>query len=277
MLGRIIPTFFNQISSNKMQTTLFSLQHKVVFVTGGYGHLGKAMTCALKDAGATVIVAARSKEKFDLQFGKSPERIFFMELDILDLQAYERVYDQVVTKFGRLDALVNNAFSMVSDGSPETLSPEAMLQSMNGLLATVYAAIQAAIPIFRKQGCGKIVSVASMYGMIAPDFDIYKTAPKSVSMPQYGAGKAAVIQLTKYYASYLGRENIQVNSISPGPFPSPVVAEQEEFVQELKQKTCLGRIGKPEEIGGPLVFLCSDAASFVTGHNLVVDGGWTIK
>lgn len=260
-----------------MHQTLFSLQHKVIIVTGGYGHLGKSMTYALRDAGATVVVAARSKEKFDLQFGQAPERIFFVELDILDLQAYESVFSQVVQQFGRMDALVNNAFSMVSDGSPETLTPEAMLQSMNGLLATVYAAIQAAIPHFRTQGGGKIVSIASMYGMIAPDFSIYKSAPKSVSMPQYGAGKAAVIQLTKYYASYLGQDNIQVNSISPGPFPSPAVAEQKEFVEELEGKTCLGRIGNPEEIGGPIVFLCSDAASFVTGHNLVVDGGWTIK
>lgn len=260
-----------------MKENLFSLHNRVVIVTGGYGHLGKAMSEALAGSGAKVIVAARSEQKFKEHFKHLEDQIEFEELDICNHSEYSALFEKVYKRFGRIDALVNNAFSMQNDGNQETQSAQVFQQSLDGLLSTVYAAMQSVVPYFKKQGQGRIVNIASMYGVVAPDFGIYETVPGFVSLPNYGAAKAAIIQVTKYYASMLGSENILVNSISPGPFPSPNVASHEEFVEELNNKTVLGRIGQPEEIGGPVVFLCSNAASFITGQNLLVDGGWTIR
>ena len=126
-------------------------------------------------------------------------------------------------------------------------------------------------------GKGKIINVSSMYGVVAPQFEIYDDFPAYLNPPHYGAAKAGVIQLTKYYASYLGKYNVQVNTVTPGPFPSDKVQESQEFVESLEHKTCLNRIGKPEDLAGSFVFLASDASNFITGQNIIVDGGWTSK
>ncbi|HKB44766.1 MAG TPA: SDR family oxidoreductase, partial [Chitinophagaceae bacterium] len=99
----------------------------------------------------------------------------------------------------------------------------------------------------------------------------------SLNPPHYGAAKAGILQLTKYYASYLGSSGITVNCVTPGPFPSLEVQKNHKFIEKLSARTLLGRIGKPEDLAGAFVFLSSDAANFITGQNLVVDGGWTVK
>ena len=116
-----------------------------------------------------------------------------------------------------------------------------------------------------------------MYGMVAPQFEVYEDFPQFLNPPHYGAAKAGIIQLTKYYASYLGAFNIKVNAVTPGPFPSNPVQTEKNFIQELEKKTCLNRVGRPEDLGGAFVFLAADASNFMTGQNLVIDGGWTIK
>ena len=117
----------------------------------------------------------------------------------------------------------------------------------------------------------------AMYGIVAPDFSVYDESPRFLNPPHYGAAKAGVLQLTRYYASYLGKLNIQVNAVSPGPFPSNIVQENTTFIGQLAERTCLKRIGKPEELAGVFTFLSSDAANFITGQNFIVDGGWTTK
>ncbi|EAY31998.1 bacilysin biosynthesis oxidoreductase BacC [Microscilla marina ATCC 23134] len=128
--------------------------------------------------------------------------------------------------------------------------------------------------LFKKQGQGKIINVSSMYGMVAPDFSVYQNND-FLNPPHYGAAKAGVLQITRYFAAYLGKDNILVNAITPGAFPSPAVQENQEFINSLSSKSPLGRIGKPEELQGAFVFLASNASSFMTGQNIVVDGGWT--
>ena len=116
-----------------------------------------------------------------------------------------------------------------------------------------------------------------MYGIVAPQFDVYNDYPQFINPPHYGAAKAGVVQLTKYYASYLGNKNIQVNAVTPGPFPSETVQQSEGFIKKLEEKTALNRIGKPEDLAGAFVFLSSDASDFITGQNIIIDGGWTTK
>jgi gluconate 5-dehydrogenase len=124
---------------------------------------------------------------------------------------------------------------------------------------------------------GKIINISSMYGLVSPDFNIYDKFPNFFNSSQYGASKAAIIQLTKYYANFLASKNIRVNCISPGPFPAIEVQKHESFIHLLKHKVPLGRIGTAEELRGVIILLASNASSYITGQNFIIDGGWTIR
>ena len=113
-----------------------------------------------------------------------------------------------------------------------------------------------------------------MYGLVSPNPDSYENSSHS-SPPHYGPGKAAIIQFTRYTACYLAKKGIRVNSVSPRPFPNPTVQKDLDFINKLKKKTPLGRIGQPHELKGVIIFLASNASSYVTGENISVDGGWT--
>ena len=115
-----------------------------------------------------------------------------------------------------------------------------------------------------------------MYGMVVPDLNIYKEREEFLNPPNYGVSKAGVIHLSKYYAMYLGKYNINVNSISPGPFPSEDVQKDKEFIKRLENKTKLKRIGNPEDLQGLILLLSSSMSSYITGQNIAIDGGWTI-
>jgi gluconate 5-dehydrogenase len=115
-----------------------------------------------------------------------------------------------------------------------------------------------------------------MYGVVSPDFRIYDDYKEFFNPPDYGAAKAGVIQLTKYYAAYYAPYNINVNCISPGPFPSPEVQKEIEFIKQLENKNPQKRIGRPDDLKGVVIFLASEASSYITGQNINVDGGWTI-
>ncbi len=256
---------------------LFSLENQVVVISGGYGYLGKSMVEGLLDAGATVVVAGRSEEKFSAAFPQSNSNLHFNKTDITQTEDLKELFRAVWEKFNRIDVLINNAISITVDGEPEKLSDQAISETMHGTFQSVYAAIREVIPYFRKRKSGRIINVGSMYGIVSPDFSVYDNNPEMMNPPHYGAAKAGVIQLTKYFAEYLGREGILVNAISPGPFPSAEVQKEEAFISKLSEKTSLKRIGKPVELQGAVIFLSSPSASFITGHNLVIDGGWTIK
>lgn len=116
-----------------------------------------------------------------------------------------------------------------------------------------------------------------MYGLVSPDFEIYNKYPDYFNSMQYGAAKAAIIQLTRYYANYFAEKGICVNCISPGPFPSLEVQKNIGFIDELIKRVPLKRIGNPKEITGALLLLSTAASDFITGQNIVIDGGWTIR
>ena len=256
-----------------MADSIFSLTDKVVAITGGYGYLGKAISEGLVEFGAKVYVLGRSEEKFEAAFDK-PGNLRFQPCDVANSDSIREAFGEIINLEGQLDVLINNAF--YSKGQhPEKITDEEWAYGIDGSLNSVYRCIREIIPHFKAQNSGKIINVSSMYGLVSPDFKIYEEAPQSLNPPHYGAAKAAVVQLTKYYACYLGPHNIQVNAVTPGPFPSNSVQQNEAFVNQLKAKNPLGRIGKPEDLKGAFVLLSSGASDFITGHNLVVDGGWT--
>lgn len=254
----------------------FDLTGKTVLITGGYGYLGKAIVESLLYHNANVYVLARSKVEFERAFGDNYKQLHFTFCDITSTESINDAFFKIFNETKSIDALINNAFYSKGQ-NPFAMEDSDWQWGIDGVLNSVYRCIRAVLPYFQKCEKGKIINVSSMYGMVAPQFDVYESNPEFLNPPHYGAAKAGVIQLTKYYASLLGPMNITVNAVTPGPFPSVQVQKNEGFVMELSKKTCLGRIGKPEDLAGAFVYLVSDAANFMTGHNLVIDGGWTIK
>ncbi|MDA8566770.1 SDR family oxidoreductase [Schleiferiaceae bacterium] len=251
---------------------------KVIVVTGGYGHLGKAISASLLKNGAIVYVAARNQEKFKNVFREelktSEQQLRFLNCDINSSESIANAFEELIKIEGKLDGLINNAFGARGQ-SPYEMPRADFNYTLDGSLASVFDVIKFAIPHLSEGA--SIVNVSSMYGMVAPDFKAYKDSPEYLNPPHYGAAKAGVIQLSKYYASLLGEKGVRVNAVSPGPFPSEPIQKNETFMKELRNRTLLGRYGLPEELAGIFTFLMSDSAKFITGQNFAIDGGWTVR
>jgi len=256
---------------------LFSLEGKVAVVTGGTGHLGRSMAEGLAEMGAHVFITSREKAKAltikNSFSGEIVDRIDAEELNILSLDSIKKCFDRIKNNSNKIDILVNNAGSIPS-GNYENMSEKVWEDGMDGLINGVFRCTKEIIPIMEKNGEGSIINIASMYGVVSPDPSIYEESGFN-SLPNYGASKAAIIQYTKYLSCHLGGKQIRVNSISPGPFPKEEIQKNIKFINQLKKKVPMGRIGSPEELKGVVVFLASDASSYITGQNILVDGGWT--
>lgn len=254
---------------------LFSLKGKTAIVTGGCGHLGQAIVAALADAGATLWVAGTSHEKFLKVFG--PETTHrFVKIDIMDSKSIREAFSQVAAEAGRIDVLINNAAQYAGIGKKsEDLSDDDWQRCIEGIAGSTYKCIREVLPFM--QAGGSIVNIASMYGIVSPYLAVYEPPCEASLIPvNYSAGKASVIQMTRYFGTYLIDRKIRVNSISPGPFPSPKVQENKVFADRLREKNPSHRLGDPEDLKGAVLFLASDASNYVVGQNIQVDGGWTI-
>ena len=255
---------------------LFSLEGKVAVVTGGAGLLGSAMSEALAESGAHVVIAARNFENCRERAGeisKNNPEAMAIKTDVTDESLVQNMVDETVKKFGRLDILVNCA-GEYQRGKLEDMQLEVWNHCMNSYLTSVFTCTQKAMPVMKKQGGGNIINISSMYGMIGPDFRVYGDSGRD-SPPHYNAAKGGVIQFTRFCASYLAPHNIRVNSISPGSFPIVDFDKNREYIGRLGGKSMLDRVGQPWEMKGIVVFLASDASSYITGQNISVDGGVT--
>ena len=261
---------------------LFQLGARVALVTGATGHLGEYITRALAAAGAHVIIVARSRSVVsDLAEDLKREGLQATAIacDVTKEAKLKRLVRSIEARFGSLDIIVNNAYG----GSPGTISDATARDFSDAYRIAVEAAfriVQLAHPLLIqgvsvKQGGASVINIASMYASVSPDPKVYGESGEN-NPPYYGAAKAGLVQLTRYLACHFAPERIRVNSISPGPFPADVSSESgRKFVNKLKSKVPLGRIGHPAELAGAVIFLASDASSYVTGVNIPVDGGWT--
>jgi NAD(P)-dependent dehydrogenase (short-subunit alcohol dehydrogenase family) len=260
----------------------FRLDGRIAFVSGATGHLGKPMARALAGAGAHVVLNARRRdalEAFAAELMKGGNQVSVACFDIADENEVRTHIAEIAAKHGRLDILVNNA----SSGRPGVLdsaTAEDFDQSYRINVVAAFRLLQVSLPLLkeagkRTSGGASVVNIASMYGSVSPDPSIYGSSGAN-NPPYYGAAKAGLIQLTRYAACHLASDRIRVNCISPGPFPAAHYLERDpEFGNRLSAKVPMRRIGNPQEVQGPLLFLASDASSYVTGINLAVDGGWT--
>jgi gluconate 5-dehydrogenase len=272
---------------------LFSLENKSAVVTGATGYFGRSFCEALLGAGATVCLLGRSEKKLQTlgralsdRFGSEHVRTYIA--DSHDDDAFRAALADADESVGGVDILVNNAFEFSREtgfnhpsGELESIDRD---QWMRALTSGVYwhaSAIQVLIGGMKTRGEGSIINVSSMYGKVAPDPALYR-GRKALNPAPYAAAKAAILGLTRYVASFYGEYGVRCNALLPGAFPnaSPEAfnsTQDEELLQDLVNRTVLGRVGRVEDLSGALIFLASDASSYVTGQEIVVDGGWTVR
>lgn len=256
---------------------LFDMTGKVAVVIGGTGYLGSGNVKCLRDFGATVAVISR-RDNEDRGDRKYPfECDMFVKGNVADTESIKECFKQIYDKYGHIDVLVctaNAGGAGYGKGSQiEFMSDEDFQTGVMGCASAPFRCIREVLPYMKKTG-GSIILYSSMYGLVSPDLRIYGDNPQK-QPPNYGAGKAAVVQLTRYAAGALAEYGIRVNCVTPGPFPTPANQTDLEFNAKLANKTMLGRFGRNHEMAGAVLLLASDAGSFMTGTNIVVDGGWT--
>ncbi len=254
---------------------LFSLDGKVALITGASGHLGLALAHALAEAGSRVIVASRklaaAKNISAALAGKEAGRHLAVSLNQMDENSVQKGFARSENLAGRIDILVNCGHEpLTADWRTVTGSQfTRQLANCTGYFLLARLLRDHAV---KNRRPASITMLGSMYGQVASYPDVYAGIGPA-SPAGYHALKGGILQLTRHLAVYWAADNVRVNCLSPGPFPSPLAPPG--LVRRIKAKSPMKRIGAPHELKGAIVFLSSDASSYVTGQNLVVDGGWT--
>jgi len=255
----------------------FSLVGKVIIQFGGTGLLGRALVTSLGGAGATLVVASRNRASLQaLAAGEqaSGQKVQVEEVDIGSEASLHALRDRILKQHGRVDGIVFNAVNRAMKGFAGPLAgwESSMATNATGFFATVRALGDA----MAAQGRGSIVNIASHMGSVGMNPWLYEgTLP--LPSPDYFFHKGGMINLTRYLAAHYGGSGVRVNVVSPGGIYNPEKPQALEFISRYGKMTALGRMANTPEVGGAVVFLLSDAASYVTGINLPVDGGYTAK
>lgn len=263
----------------------FKLDRRVAVVTGGAGLLGKEFCRTLAEAGAKVVVADLNEaaaQGVAQRLQQAGWQALPLGVDVTSPEAVRNMVTQTLDTFNRVDILVNSAaldpkfdpqhgrHSNTFEQYPLELWNQALAVNLTG----VFLCCQAVIPAMLEQGKGVIINLASIYGITAPDQRLYQREgqPPQYKPAYYPVTKAGVLGLTAYLAAYYGEKNIRVNALTPGGVYNK---HDEAFVRAYSARTMLGRMAEKDELNGALLFLASDASAYMTGANLIVDGGWS--
>ncbi|HUG66686.1 MAG TPA: SDR family oxidoreductase [Pirellulaceae bacterium] len=255
---------------------LFDLSGRVALITGASGYLGSAMSSALAEAGATVACASRDQARADAAAKELPQEQgqehFGVVLDQLDEVSINSGLQSVIERAGTVDVLVNNGQHGPANDLTDVTTEQFKAQLAN---AAGYFHLSRLVRdhVAERDGTASIIMIGSMYGIVGSYPDAYDGVC-SASPVAYHALKGGVIHMTRHLAVYWARDQVRVNCLSPGAFPNPAKVPAG-LVDRLTPKCPLGRMGLPHELKGAVVFLASDASSYMTGQNVVIDGGWT--
>lgn len=254
-----------------MYKELFSCKGKTAMVTGGAGLIGRGIVKALHEFGAEVYIADIDKNKADELI--KDVAVKFVYLDITSDDSIQKALAEVIKKSGKIDILVNCAYPRTNDWGMkfENIPFSSWKTNLDNHLGGYFLCCQKAAEQMKAKGGGAIINLSSIYGVVAPDFSIYEGT--EMTMPAaYSAIKGGIISLTRYIATYYGGYNVRANTISPGGIFDN---QPKSFVEKYTKKTPLKRMGVPDDIIGAVIFLASDASSYITGQNILIDGGWT--
>lgn len=262
----------------------FSLKNKVAVVTGALGLLGKQHCYALAEAGANIIVCDLDDNRCK-DFAKTlAVNSLGIGVDITIKDSVKELKTKILNQFHKVDILVNNAAINDMFENPAVAGELSMFEnypldmfrkSMDVNIIGTFICSQVLGSEMAKAGKGSIINIASTYGVVAPDQSIYKNEKGNQAFYKsaaYPVTKGAVIAFTKFLAAYWGNKGVRVNALSPGGVENN---QDQYFINNYSAKTILGRMAKPDDYKGALVFLASDASSYMTGANLIIDGGWT--
>ena len=242
-----------------------SLKDKIIIVTGGNGLLGKEIISKITIAGGFCVNVDINHE--------TSEDLSLIKCDITDIKSVNNCINLVIEKYNKIDGLVNNAYPRTSDWGNkfEDIEYTSWQKNIDYQLNSYFYFTQQVSKFMKVENEGSIINMSSVYGVVGPDFSVYEGT--SMTMPAaYSAIKGGIINFTRYLSSYLGPFNIRVNTISPGGIfdnQNPV------FVNNYNKKVPMKRMGLPEDISPSVVFLLSNGSSYITGQNIIVDGGWT--
>ena len=249
---------------------LMNLEDKIALVTGGAGNVGIGIVEGLAEAGATVITASRKKEANDLLSKKMQNdglKVHSLHLDQADHQSVLSLKDKISEQFGKLDVFVNNAFALPMLKYSDPLSDWEKSMKINATGS--FDVTREMADLISQNGGGSIINISSMKALFSPDFELYEGTEMD-SPPDYNFHKGGLIALTKYLARKLAPQKIRINSISPGGFFNN---QPKAFLDRYNCKVPLGRMANKDDIKGLVVLLASEASAYITGENILMDGG----
>ncbi|MCM8762293.1 MAG: SDR family oxidoreductase [Candidatus Omnitrophica bacterium] len=253
----------------------FSLKGKIAIVTGGAGLYGRCIVEGLAEAGAYVYIASRNVRNCNKLAEELKDKGYSVsgaELDQTDTESIIRLKDRVIAEQGKIDILVNNAVLRPMKGPDGPIEDFELSMKVNATGVVNITRIIA--EEMKKKKSGVIINISSIYGVLGIDPYLYEGTDMGLWAPDYAFHRAGIINITRYYASLLGPYNIRVNCISPGGL---FTNQHPKFVERYNRKTFLGRMANTEDIKGVVVFLASDASSYITGENIMMDGGLSAK
>lgn len=259
---------------------LFRLDKRVVVLIGGSGLIGRELARSLPEYGARVVVGARDVEKFNkfiesVEFSRGCERPVCYQVDISDEFSISGFLKKIVEEFGEIDVLINNAWPRTEDWGAgfEDVAAQSLYKNLCDHAGGFFLSCQKSVEHMNQEKGGVILNIGSIYGTVGPHFPIYDNTDMTCPAA-YSLIKGGIHTFSKYLATYLAPRNIRVNCLSPGGIADSS-RQDPVFVDNYKKNTPLGRMGAPDDLVGPVIFLISDASKYITGEILHVDGGWT--
>lgn len=261
-----------------MYENIFQLTGRVIIVTGGAGHLGRSICEGLAAFGAHAVAVGRNEDRLralrDTSRPGASGSVECRVCDVNDVRAFTDVAEHVFKEHGRIDGLVNNAHAAGRE-KWEELDKAGWLAGLEGTLNHYFTCTKIVGEYLLKAGSGAVANNASLFSFLVPNAKMHLDL-NNMPPVHYAAAKGAVLQMTRYLAALWGERGVRVNAFSPGWFPQKRGPDRPDYLRELTSRIPMARIGQSADLVGTVVFLLSDASAYVTGQNLVVDGGYSL-